>query len=414
MLLNVREDTRMESMKIKINENTYFYAAIGLLYIMGVINETTLAEFAFTQIIVILIRYSVVILLIIKFLLQKYSKSDLIKLGVISTFFLLSYLRSGYFEMIMDLLFISAAKEVDFKKIAKETIIISAICVLVIMALAQANVIDNITVTSSRQYFFGDTSSQLWGFTHHNFLGCRILMCFICYIYIRFEKYDFKDLAFSVLVFSFLYKVISSRTSALLVAVTTFLILLLKLLEFLEKRKNKPMVNVGLYSIMAFAPIFSLAVTLNYNSGNPVYLLLDGLIYRRFSYGQSIFNQYGLSLFGQRIELVSSLDAIRNGVDASILDNAYMYLLVKCGICVGFLVIFGWFLVAKMSIKRKNYSLAIIIAVYFICGISEKWLFTITYNPFVILLSIGIYSKNNILVEFPERAKHRLVPLVKR
>lgn len=397
---------------VKININTLVYLALACYYLLGIFGETTLSDIAIVSTISGILNVVVILALIWKIVIQKYSASSLLRIAIFFAVFFLAYYLCEYKELYRIFLFVTAAKGIDMKKVAKQTIILTLAAILLVMLLTEIGFIEAVWISggTSRTFFWTASSSTqiyLWGFTHHNFIGCRIMMCYTCYVFLRYEKYKIWDFLVGIVAFVFCYQVIKSRTTAFLIIITMILIIIFKLLQYFGDKKNKPLMKIGTYAIMIIAPVLSIVVSIKYTASNILYFLLDQIIYTRFSYANSIFKEYGLSLFGQNVELISTVEANESGVSAIVLDNAYMHLLIRCGLCVTVLVLLAWFLVARTALNEKKYSVAIIVAVYFICGISEKWLFTITYNPFVLFWSICLYSQNLALFDINSDEKKR-------
>lgn len=385
--------------------NRLFYIAIAIFYFAGIINETVFIEYPSISFLITVMNWTVRILLLIKILFQKaYLRKDLLRIAVFVLTLLLSYYLSRYNELIWIALFILSAQDIDIDKSVKITMTVTAVTILGIILLSAFGVISNETVYSTNIYSGLNSQVKLYGFNHHNFIGCRILMTYMCYVYLHFDEFNVKDYAIGIAASGVLYTIFKSRTSAVLLAVCVFLLLIIRMLEHFEKKQGRALVKVGIYSMMVFSIVFSCIVTVGYQKGNALCALINTVIYKRFSYASQCLNEYGISIFGQKIELISSISAEELGVNALILDNAYMLMMVQCGIVFFLIVMYGYFLVVKKSIGENNYKVAAIIAIYFICGISEKWLFTVSYNPFIILASVALYCKNHYMVEVMPKA----------
>ena len=394
MLTKIKTD-----FKVHMDINIIFYLALGLYYFNGIINGTTLTDVSGIPLLMTVIKWTVFVLLLWKIVLQKYTARSLCKIAIVGCIILLSYYFCRWQDvLVFGFLFIVAAKGIDLRKVAKEILIITFVTVLFVIILAEAGMIESITQkvsSSSRTYLWSAGNTiKLWGFEHHNYFGSRVLTFLTCYVFLRYEKFKIYDLIPCFALFYFCYFVVKTRTAAILILLVIFLVLLFKFLKFFGERKNKNLVRVGVYFIMAFSVIFSLFMCITYNSGNSIYIFFDSLLTTRISSAHSIFSEYGFSLFGQNVELISTITAAEEGVSAIVMDNAYMHLFVRCGVLVGILVLLGYFVAVKLALEEKNYGVLVVIAVYFVCGISETWLFTISQNPFLLLLSVGLYNQN--------------------
>lgn len=393
--------------------NKAFYIAFGLHYLNGIIGQTTLAEIPFVSSVMTGVRWIVLILLLLVLLSQKYTVRSAWTVVLSGSAFLVSYLLCDYQELAWGFLFVAAAKNADLKRSAKEILIITVAAVAAVMLLADFGLIESITedVSEGRSYLWsGGDTIKLWGFTHHNYLGCRTLTFYLCYIILRYEKYHVLDLLPAVLCFCFCYYMVKSRTAAILILVATVLVVIFKFLQQLEKKIGEDkcglLAKLGTGFIMLFSVIFSLVVCIGYNPSISFYEFLDDLLSTRLSKANALWQEYGFSLLGQSVELIGTQAAEEAGVSPVILDNAYMHLFIRCGILVGVLVLVAYASAARNALRRKDYAVAVVIATYFVCGISECWLFTITYNPLLILLSSALYDENG---KFGEKSVPDLV-----
>lgn len=383
--------------------NRIFYLAIAIWYVICAINETALVENTFITNSIIVMNWMVRLLLIAIILRQTYYKKDLFRLGVFVCVVLLSYYFCRYQELVWILLFVLAAQNVEMREVVKVTTIVTAITVLIVVLLAIVGVISNELTYSTNIYSGAYAKVQLYGFSHHNFIGGRVLLLYTCYVFLRYNTLKLPDYGVGIAAAVILYVVFKSRTAVALLVVCIFIVFTLKMLEHLERKQGKALVKAGIYSIMLFSIIFSFAVTFGYQKRNAICIAINTLIYKRFFYASKILSEYGISFWGQRVNLVSSITAEKMGVNALILDNAYMHMIIRCGWAFFLVIMYGYFFVVNKSIKEKNYKIAAIVALYFLCGISEKWLFTISYNPFVILISAAVFSGNRCLIETDEK-----------
>ena len=378
-----------------------FYIAFGLHYLNGIIGQTTMAEIPFISSVMTGVRWIVLILLLLVLLGQNYTVRSAWIVVLSGCAFLLSYLLCDYQELAWGFLFVAAAKDADLRRAAKEILIITVAAVAAIMLLADFGLIESITEDASggRSYLWsGGDTIPLWGFTHHNYLGCRTLTFYLCYVILRYDRFALIDLAPAWACFCFCYYLIKSRTAAILIVVATVLVLIYRLLPWLKVKigaeKTGTLAQLGTGFIMLFSVFFSLLVCVGYTSRSDLFEFLDDLLSTRVSRAHNMLGDYGYSLFGQQVELLGTQAASEAGVASVILDNSYMHLFIRCGVLVGVLVLTAYFIAARKAIRRENYSVAVVISTYFVCGISECWLFTITYNPLLILLSPALYGEN--------------------
>ena len=406
--------------KICINSKTsfqwdssiLFYIAIGAFYINSIVGLTTLMDIGAVSALMKIFRWIGYIFCILKICTQTYTLRSIFKIIVTAGIVFLSSYLSGYQTLLIWLLYILAAQNIDLRKTAKEVMIITLVLFLLVVLLAELGFIESTTQSvssSSRSYLWSSGNTiLLWGFEHHNYIGRCAFTFITCYIFLRFDKFKWFDLIPCVIVFYICYFVSKTRTAALLILAATLLVLFFKLLKFFGEKTNKNIVAFTVYFIMILSIAFSIFMCLTYNSGSAFYEFFDDLLTTRFSSANSIFSNYGFSILGQDVTLVSTIEAKEQGITAIVLDNAYMHLLIRFGLLLSALVIGGYFYSAKIALREKNYGILIIIAIIFVCGIAETWFLSLSSNPFLLLVSTGLYNQDLKLEKSATERKKRI------
>lgn len=389
-LLNSIANFRFDSL-------TFYYVALGLFYVKGFPSETTLNGAGWISVMAKCITYVTLLLLVLKLLTQTYTPREIVLIGVFGFITLLAYWRCRVQTLVFLYLFIVAAKDINIKVLAEEIFVLTILCVGAIMVLTQIGVLEPYTeyVTSeSRSYFWSAGNTiYLWAFRHHNFLGRRVLIACMSYVIIRYDKFKSWDYVVLVLLFWFCYFPIKSRTSALIILLIAALVFLFKFLNLLEDRVQNGIARVIVYALMVFSPIFSVIVCVNYDSMSSFYVELNEMLTGRIKYAHTVYENYGFSVFGQYVEIINTATAEKKGGTITIFDNAYMHMFVRFGFVFGLLLFSGYLLSAKVALDNRDYGIALLIAAFAFCGISETWLYDISACPFPILASLALYNQ---------------------
>lgn len=394
----------MNSIKLRFNLNNLYYFSVALWFIAGTITESEYFNYAICGWFISLSQLMAICFLLYRIFTSKYTTSEIVKLILVVSIWGISYYISGYRELIFGLVFLCASKEIDYDRLVKIVFWSVTISTLFVIASSLVGIISNTSLISVNQYTGVENNRFLFGFRHHNFLGQRIMVCLFCYMYRNFNKLSKRFYLTGTILFFFLFFIVRSRTAAILLLIALIFTGILKIVEFVEKRQGKNLVRI-IVNIMIMIPMgFSILSCFLYDEENSFWYTLNSLIYKRFSMAHQLYEQYGFSLFGNQINLVSTLFAMENGTKAIVLDNAYAHLLIRCGLLVFLFVVGGYLLVTRQALKNKNYSIAMIIALYFICGITEKWFFLVSYNPFFILISMIIFDVNKKVIQ-PDEIK---------
>ena len=329
-------------------------------------------------------------LLLFKIASDRYSPKRLLIYTALGFMVLLSYYLCGGEDVVWLLLFSMSTRNVNFDKIVK-TMTISYICLLImVVMLALIGLIPNNTTVGTNILTGTVTVRRLLGFKHVNFLGGFVFTTFVGYLYLRYEHFSIIDWIFSISTAMFLLFYVCSRTSAVLVFLAMLLTMIYK--WFTNNTISAKILRICTYAGMAVCVIASVLLCVNYDKLGTIGYIIDEILTHRVKWGFSFYNNYGFSLFGQEITLISSTQAIASGGSSAILDNAYMHLLIRYGIVLSAILMLIYYKLVGYAFKLKKHKIALIVLIYFVCGITEKWLLMLPYNyvltAFIPLLDI--------------------------
>jgi hypothetical protein len=218
------------------------------------------------------------------------------------------------------------------------------------------------------------------------------------YLWIRAKKITWGEIfaigAFDVLIYSFT----GSNTTLIGISLLLSFAVFLKICAIFKKNKlfsndsKSPLKTCasGINSLLAFCfrysfvvfAIFSIALAVLYNVGNPILYRLNGMLHLRVSLGHKTFAEYGVHLFAPEIPIYgaySSADGYYNFLDCS-----YIVLLLLNGILP---LLFYLISMTVVQLRQKKYFLGIaILAVCALVCIEEHHLSEIPSNFFLVLL----------------------------
>ena len=286
---------------------------------------------------------------------------------------LLSWLYSGSDYVFIMTIFVVAAKNVEYSLICKTA---SLFCILSIAGVVIMSLIGLLpNIIQERSYSFGLTvERRSFGFQHVNFLGGYVLLSVTCILYLRKDRICILDYAALILLAATLYFYINSKTSAALLAITSFLL-------YLAQHHLSRQILVALcIALIACAIGLSFILPNIYSQSNDIIVLIDEILSKRLSFDAMFLNKYPILPFGQELELVSSLEAARTGQSMSVLDNTYLHLLLRFGLVTFVLYLVMYIMLLRKAIRNGNYTLLVMCTAILVCGIAEKWGFMVGYN----------------------------------
>lgn len=389
-MLNVKEKLMLKEYNFS-SESIYYVSYLVYLSATLLFNISTMENFfgIDTDILANIFVYPVYLVLIFKILfMQKYTKKELIKLICIGICVLVSSILSRSNMLLVGFLFIAAAKNIDFNKIVKITLLVQIICISIIIMLALTGVIENRVMIRS-----GETEVRYaLGFEHPNTFASQILQMVVCWIWIRWDRLCVKDYVGIIILAVIVKLVCDSKTNLLLIGLILICILAAKLAaKIVDENKIIKYSKICAKLVIIIGPILSLIMAVIYKKGNTLHFILNKVFSGRLMLLQKFYNEYGFSLLGQKINRVSTFMARETGQQVAVLDNAYGNLAIRYGIIILLLFVIGYYILVKSSLLDKQILINIIVFIYFIFGISETQIFKLPHNVSLILLSTVIY-----------------------
>ncbi|MDO4182976.1 MAG: hypothetical protein Q4E12_05155 [Coriobacteriia bacterium] len=281
--------------------------------------------------------------------------------------------------------FVYCARNRDFRFLAKLALAITAACVVVIVLSACVGIIPNyLDTTQGRHRFYLGFRYALW-------VGQLLFVITCLWLYLRGTTLRIGEAVALILLNAAVFYFADTRLSfALATALTLLCFLVAKLGARPSGQPQSPRALCVLAFSFVFAAVLSVAFTAFYSPDNPVLQALNqGILGTRLSLGHSALTQYGISLFGQDIQLVGfglNLLGERNTSAAyNYIDCMYVRMLVQLGLLytavyLGLFTVAGW-----RAAKQGNIVLLLIFAAIALNGIINDLSLYLFYNPFLLL-----------------------------
>lgn len=316
------------------------------------------------------------ILLGCKIVLQNDRISHCICFFVIAACLLLSWRKCGNANLVWMFAFYIAARNVNFKGIAKASLAALCIALFVVIDLFLLEIAEDVTA-----YRFEDTAVRhSFGFSHPNTFGWCLLGLGLSYSIVRFDDWHTLDGVFLLVVSGVCWFVARSVTS-------TFLILLLCILVSLAKmfrRRTTLAVSLIVGALIFGFVAFSIVLAIIYNPDNSILHKINSLISGRLNYSHYYWELDELSFWGANWRMVDTgIEAV--GHDGIIVDNAYVHVILVQGIVAASLfavsLINAWLAISRAR-GSVVFSIALVIVAAF--GLFETAILSIAFS-YVIL-----------------------------
>ncbi len=367
--------------KLKERKDTLFYVTYAIWFSTSLFwGRSTLGSFfgADPAFLLKKVCYPVcaVLLLLVFCLGRNFRLRQMLLAGLLVFAFGIGYVMSGSGTFFMQMIFIIAAEGVDLKKMPHVTLGIQCIVIPLIIVLALTGVMENITVFYNRRVGAA-AFRQALGFKHPNALGAQTVQLCICWLWLRWEKWKWHDYVSFFALAYFTYKVSNSYTSVVIILLIAFMAYLYKQLL---KTSHAGILEKGICACVAFIPMVSLLISYLYVGTNKAMVFFDRVISLRFSRANEFLLSHNLSLFGQWIpEEIGT-------------DNTYANFVVKFGVVILALIVWGMFRLAQYAIRRHMQPLLISIFIYMVYGLTEGYSFQMVFNFTLIYLVYAIWE----------------------
>ena len=142
--------------------------------------------------------------------------------------------------------------------------------------------------------------------------------------------------------------------------------------------------------------IISVLLAYTYNPNSEFFQVLNLISSRRIYFMNKFVNTYSLTLFGNKLNYISSIYSIKNNVEAMILDNSYLIFLLKYGVINTFIIGILLFKMLK-NFGPKNDKIKMVITGFLIFGLFESGLIHLNTNIFLIYISTIFYPNSFII-----------------
>lgn len=317
-------------------------------------------------------------------LFSQYTKTELAIAVIGCVAILPTYLITRSTSIVLTLLLLIGSFGVPLKKIAATVGMTCLFGVVLVSVSSQLGIIPNRFYESTNSLFGIQLTRRYLGFNHVNYLGGYVLIIYLCLL-IRYYYILRQHLLLSSIIPAILFLInIGSRTAGVLVLVAA------ALMFFERKVVNRQTCFMLLFVIAVVAIILAYFTPMLFNAENSFWRSIDDLLSGRLSFGNYFLNNYPITMFGQEISAVSTIEAAESGVSALVLDSSYLNLLLRYGLVLNFLYVIIYLYGLYRSYKAQNYAAALAITVMLVCGTMESWLVSASFNVAVFaLLSVN-------------------------
>ena len=321
-----------------------------------------------------------------------YSLEYLFIMILLGALFLLAYIKSGYNHILYFLIVFLGMRNVQSKHILKVDFGLKIILSLFIISSSLSGVIENYithrTGESALRYSLG--------FNHPNTLASIVLSLIVEEAFLSGRKGNGFYTILIWLIDSVLYLVTDNRTAVLLIAIFPILLLLQ------NRDISKSDVNISKIKILLgtcgypLATICSFILMRNARK-NIFFATCDRWFSNRFFNANVIYDRYGISLLGQKVNLVSVRTARMLHSSIALLDISYLRILIQAGLLVLLTIGALYCFALNKMVKTNNYLRLLVVLLFLLFGMYESGSNNVFIN-FSLIFIIEEFYKNERLI----------------
>ena len=274
----------------------------------------------------------------------------------------IAFLKSHYNHLFYIMILFLGFWNVDIERVFRLDLIARITMVVLIVFAALTGLIEN--------YVTYRTGSSVLryslGFSHPNTLASIVLDIVLEDAWLHRRRASGLYTVFIGVLAAALYAITRTRTACLILLVFPILLFFIRKDSPVSTRKKRVWEAFG-PAIVAFSILF---MWLSGRVG--VIDLLSRLASNRYVNAMKVYQQYGIPLLGQQVQLVSVKMARSSGMGIALLDVAYLRILIQGGVIMLALVTALYFMAFRKACQYSDRYSILILALFMIYGLFES------------------------------------------
>ena len=381
---------RKINLEFKINLSEFlFFVSYGIYLIINLLRASFYQKYIKQATFKYMMFVCIVVLVSKEIYRKTISFKDIFTFAIcmVVSFILLKNMN-GQYAILPLFVLIYSARNIEFKKIAKFTIIFSTFALLIVIVSAKLNIIENYIYINDK----GRVREYL-GFRYALYPSTILFNIITLDLYINFKKCSKFRLVFWAVISYWLYTYTDSRLTFGLGLILILVVFLFKIFaNILKKRKFIFCLLIGSF---IWCSIFSILLINRYNSQIAWMNNLNDVLGNRLELGKRSIEDYGINLLGQKIEYIGAgLDSEGNRAEGeyNYVDCFYLLVLQRYGVLFFFIFIIILTLSMSSIYKKENYLLLFILFILAVHGIIDDLILWPYYNTFWFSISEYLFS----------------------
>ena len=315
----------------------------------------------------------------------RYRVRTLLLLGFALACSVITWKQSGYVDPFLWVLLIAGSQDIPFKKILQIYLTVGASIIILAFAGSMRGVIENLQYTSE-----GRGIRNSFGVNYPTDFAAHIFFLLLSFFYLKGAELKRHHYIIGLAVGVVVYIFCNARVDSACIFLTVALFGVgnqIKNSKQVGKRIQRMWrymwMHLGTY-IMPALLIFSIVLYYFYDSSAAFWKVLDSTLEARLAFGKQGFEDFGVKLFGQKIDMIGNGGTTKYQGEYFFLDCSYVNILLTWGLIL-FCIVIGIHIYICNKNKQDEYFLYAIAIIAINCVIAQH-LMEIGYNPFPLAL----------------------------
>ena len=366
--------------RVNISRLIFYISFIFIVFAKFIQQTVYIEKLDFLNITTRIIIVFACVFLIFKYIIDKHSTESIIYSTLILVVAgLISYITSGWYVIMVLAILLVNMKNINIRKLIIIWIIEISILMLFIAISYKIGVIGETTISWDR-----DTGIERYtlGYNYTTFSSNYFFHLTIFYLYIKGNLIKYLELGVLALLNIYLYNFTNTKSAVIYSILAIILVILTKKFNF---SKGVSYINKFSMFVGGFAAGL-LTYLYKYDSAiiSEINVILSGRLY----YGYKGIEDYGITLFGQKIAWINEV-ILDSELHYNYIDSSYLNILFNYGIIVLLFVMLGYYVLGKRNISNDIYY-SILILIITLHSMFDPQLIEIMYNPSILLLGYVI------------------------
>lgn len=378
-----------------IKQSDLFFIAYGVYLVITILATSMFYQYIIGTKINILL-FVCVLFLLAKEIMTMNSKRYFLYEIIFSCIFiivvLIGNITLGYNSPLYLIIFIVAARNVDFDKIARFTIVITSIVVLFIMGSALIGIIPNYIIMAQKGVV------TYLGFRYSLYPAAFCSNITMLYLYVNRDKLKWKNIFILLIINYVIYKLTISRLMFTLCIILLMISAIYKVMRGFPK-KTKYLFR---FSTMIYPIVMALSYGIcKYYDPNISWMYkIDKALEGRIKLQYDVLKKYPVKLLGQNIIWsgnAMNVEGTRSSHSYFYADNLFLNMFLMYGVIFTVLIVAFLTITMLKLYKQKQFFLLMILVLLGLHGVVDDLIQYLYYDTFLLLIGCRILGNKNLV-----------------